>query len=294
MVSNAFQASSTKDDMREAYQHYLEVRTSLFHFGKFPQALESQEEKQKLESEVMKQEAINRSVQNSIEYSMMVVPEREVDQALNEIYDQLTEHTADDFRLEDFGLTHGQMREAVEFDLRVAAVLNYIAEQEPSISDTDAELFFRMHPERFVIPEKRGARHILITINDEYKENRRSEARSRMKGVLDALVDDPDKFEKLAKAHSECPTALEGGMLGTLTQGQLYPELEAVLFSLEEGEISDIVESELGFHILACDSIEPQSEIEFETVKEKIKTALRKRNQRAAQRRWLSDRSKFS
>lgn len=292
MASNVLVSEDMQDNSRDGYRYYLEVRTSLYHFGKFPQSLESDEEKAKLAEEVLKQQAINQTVQASNEYAMVVVPEKEVEEALNEIYDQLSENTPEDFQLEQFGLSHEILREAVELDLRIAAVFNYIAEQEAHISDTDAELFYYMHPERFMVPEKRQARHILITINDDYKENKRSHAHARINAVLEELYKDVDKFEDLAIANSECPTALEGGLLGVLSPGQLFPELDAVLFSLEEGEISPITESEMGFHILTCDSIEPQVDVVFEDVKEKIKSALRKRNQRAAQRKWLSERSK--
>jgi len=61
-----------------------------------------------------------------------------------------------------------------------------------------------------------------------------------------------NKFADLALKHSECPTALQGGVLGIVPRGKLYPELDAVLFSLKVGAVSDIVESEIGFHLLLC------------------------------------------
>jgi len=274
----------------DSYQAYLEVRTALFHFGRFPSQLEDQEERKKLAEEVAKQQAINTAVQSSEEYVRMVVPEQELDMAVQEIYEQIPEEVELDSLLVENGLTLGSLRDAVETDLRVAAVLNYIAEQQPEVTEVDAELFYQLHSDRFVIPEQRTVRHILVTINDEYKENQRDVALARINKAHKELVKKPFKFAKFAKSTSECPTALEGGLLGTTSAGQLYPELDEVLFEMEEGEISEVVESELGFHILLCESITPEVKPPFEEMKEKIRASLRKRNQRTAQRQWLQQR----
>lgn len=290
MVNSVPLHSDSSDNQMDPYRHYLEVRTSLFHFGQLPGALEKEEDRRKLLQEVVKQESINHTVQTTPEYAMMVLSDQEIDEALSEIYQQLKGQDDVEAQLEQLGFTDEQLREAVIHDLRVAAVLNYVAEQEAPVTDMDAELFYRMHIDQFTKPEKRTARHILVTINDDYKENSRSEAKKRINDIHTKLKGQPEQFEKLAKAHSECPTALEGGVLGHLNKGQLYPELDAVLFSLKEGEIAPVTESELGFHIMMCEIIEPSAEIPFEQVREKIKSALRKRNQRSAQRRWLKDR----
>ncbi len=278
----------------ERYDAYLHIRTSLFHFGHFPSDIEDDAERKKLTEEVVKQRAINQSVLSSPEYSMMVVPEQELEQSLNEIYEQIPDETDLDALLIKNGLTQSSLRDSIELDLRVAAVLYYIAEQQPEVTDVDAELFYHLHTDRFVIPEQRTARHILITINDDFAENNREAASSRIKSVQKELLNKPFKFEKLAKANSECPTAMEGGLLGTLAAGQLYPEIDAVLFKMDEGQISEVIESSLGFHVLKCDAISPQRETAFAEVKDKVKSALRKRNQRVAQRQWLQQRMKVT
>lgn len=279
-------------DAGDAYQAYLRVRTSLYHFSRLPSDVEDESDRKKLDTEVLKQQAINRSVQSSSEYARMVVTEQELGLALREIYDQVPEQLDLDEVLQSNGLNQDSLRKAIELDLRVAAVLNYIAEQQPEVSDVDAELFFQLHTERFVVPEQRVARHILVTINDQYPENKRDVALARIKKVQRELVKKAFKFEKLAKSTSECPTALEGGLLGAVSLGQLYPDVEAVLFAMEEGAVSDVVESPLGFHVLKCESITPRRDMPFQDVRDKVKTALRKRNQRAAQRQWLQQRMK--
>ena len=65
----------------------------------------------------------------------------------------------------------------------------------------------------------------------------------------------------MALKYSECPTALNGGLLGTVHRGKLYPELEPVAFALQPGELSAVATSPMGVHLLRCDNIEPAREL---------------------------------
>lgn len=277
----------------QAYWCYLELRTSLFHFSKLPESL-APEERKKLKVEVLKQERINEIVRHSGEYSMMVIPEVEIENALNEIYAQFEKESDADKQLVNVGLDRATLKDVVARDLRVAAVLNYIGEQNSEVNDTDAELFYRMHQDKFRLNERRRASHILITVNSAYKENKRQHARARIEVIYDKLISDSSQFEKLAKTNSECPTALEGGQLGVVEQGQLFPELGQALFALDEGHISAIVETELGFHVIRCDDVIHSQLLPFSEVREKIKNTLLKRNQRSAQKNWLKERSNIT
>ena len=88
--------------------------------------------------------------------------------------------------------------------------------------------------------------------------------------------------------HSECPTALQKGELGVFRKGQLYPEVEAALFRLKEGKLSDIVETEAGFHIVKCGKIHPAETIPFKKAQAKIRKIMQETTQRTCQRNWLA------
>ena len=92
----------------------------------------------------------------------------------------------------------------------------------------------------------------------------------------------------LAEAHSECPTALEQGLLGEVARGKLYPELEAVLFTLQEGHFGGPVETRLGFHLIFCERIHPAQAPPFTKVRDAIRTRLVERSRRDCQQAWLA------
>jgi len=271
------------------YDVYRELRTALHMFQKFPRDLDDSE-RQKLTQEVVKQSAIEEAVLRSKESSEVYVPKDVERASVEEIIAQFSEPQILESNLQQYGIDLAMFEDAVARDLKVSAVLDYIADQSELVSDLDAELFYQLHTDRFSLPERRKVRHILITINDEFKDNVRENSQARAKEVLHKLKHSSLKIEKLAKQYSECPTAIEGGLLGTLAKGQLYPELDDVLFGMAVGEISDMIESPLGFHILQCDEVIPSQLASFAEVGEKIKRSLYERNRRAYQKQWLTKR----
>jgi len=97
------------------------------------------------------------------------------------------------------------------------------------------------------------------------------------------------RFGALARRHSECPTALEDGSLGEVRRGQLYPELDALLFRLAEGEAGGPVESELGLHLLYRERIHGARILPFSKARDRIRCLLLERQRHKCQRAWLAE-----
>ncbi len=175
----------------------------------------------------------------------------------------------------------------MHYELKVEAVLEKILADKAAVSDTDVEIYYLQHPEKFQLPETRTARHILITINDEYEENRRDRAMQRITALQNRLLDREAEFTALAQRHSECPTAMQEGLLGRVKPEQLYPQLDKTLFQMEEGALSGVVESPVGLHLLLCERIHPAEYRHFEQVKEKLREHLEKKKRKHILNEWL-------
>ena len=118
----------------------------------------------------------------------------------------------------------------------------YVAEEKPAIPDEDLEAFYRQNISRYSMPEQRRARHILIKTSEEDSEDVLAEKRNMALQVLE-LAKSGEDFAELAKQYSEGPTGPRGGDLGAFTRGRMVKPFEDAAFSLNEGEISDIVET---------------------------------------------------
>jgi nitrogen fixation protein NifM len=189
------------------------------------------------------------------------------------------------------GLNEDIVRESLTEALRVEAVLDLIASRGRIVDETEATLFYYLHPEKFEKPEVRAARHILITENDDYQENSETESFLRIQAIGERLQQHPKRFAEQALKHSECPTGLNGGTLGQVPKGVLYQELDRVLFTMNEGEVSLPVQSELGWHLLFCEKIYPAHSLPLFKVLPDIKRELQSRQNKRTQKIWLKNRA---
>ncbi|MCG7894087.1 MAG: nitrogen fixation protein NifM [Candidatus Thiodiazotropha taylori] len=224
----------------------------------------------------------------SKEAETVIVSEQQLDSAIQEVaerYQSNEEFTSD---LQDNGLDVDGLRSALYRELLFDGVMQKVASRGADINDLDIQLFYEMHHDRFQTPETRIARHILITINPDFPENTRSAAYSRMENVIEKLAGRVNRFEQFAKRYSECPTAMEGGKLGEISRGQLYEALDAELFNMQLDEISPIVESDMGLHILYCEKIKPAKRVPLSKAAPRIREILTERQRRNCQKSWLN------
>ncbi len=139
------------------------------------------------------------------------------------------------------------------------------------VSDAAVEAFYENNRERFGQPEERRARHILIQVPPGASGDETDAARTRATDLLDQLRDAPDRFEELAREHSEDPgSAAQGGDLGYFGPGAMVAEFEDAVFALAEGEISDVVQSDFGFHVIQLTGIQPTTVLPLESVRDEI------------------------
>jgi peptidyl-prolyl cis-trans isomerase C len=249
----------------------------------------SAEELQALEPKARQSQALESLVLSSPEAADTMIPESRIEQAVAEVrgrYENTEAFIAD---LAGNGLDEATLRSALQRELIFDGVMQRVASRRQAISEVDERLFFEMHRERFTQPEQRTARHILITINDDYAENSREAARARIDKLHTTLGGDTKGFAALARRHSECPTAMQDGQLGAVKRGQLFPSLEQALFALPAGGVSEPVESDLGFHILWCERIQPERTVDFAQARGRIRQALEERAARDSQRHWIAE-----
>jgi peptidyl-prolyl cis-trans isomerase C len=230
-------------------------------------------------------------VLRSDEAQQVVIPDAQLERALTEVEQRYTSRAELEDDLARNGLDPDQLRRALRRELIFDAVMQRVGARHAPVTETDERIFFELHRDRFGRPECRSARHILITINDDYPDNSRETARARIEAVAarlhDASGDLLQRFADAAARTSECPTALDGGQLGRVSRGQLYPPVDAALFALQPGTLSGVVETELGFHLILCEEVHPDRSVPFTEVRERIHQALEQRRRKQQQRQWL-------
>lgn len=131
-------------------------------------------------------------------------------------------------------------------------------------------------PARFRAPPLWEASHILVAC-DPRNEAARSEAQVRAQALILQILDQPRRFERLARENSDCSSRGEGGMLGQLGPGDTVPEFEAALRGLGEGEITpEPVLTRFGWHVIRLDAAAEGAPLPYETVRPRITEAMEK------------------
>ena len=273
-------------DLPPAFSYHL-LRNALDGFSKnIPQL--APEEYQQAYQRASKSYELESLVLESAEADGVIISEKSLDHSLQEVAARYGDHREFAADMEANGLDETGLREALGRELKFDSVMNKVAAKSAIVTDIDVQLFYEMHLDRFTAPELRHARHILITVNPEFVENSREAALARMEQLVEKLAGRTNRFADFAKRNSECPTAMEGGKLGEIKRGQLYPELDAMLFSMEEETISPIVESEMGFHVLYCEKIKPGKRTPLSKATLRIRELLQERRRRNCQKEWLT------
>jgi peptidyl-prolyl cis-trans isomerase D len=137
-------------------------------------------------------------------------------------------------------------------------------------NDEELHALYDEHADRYVKPERRRARHILVSLPPDAGPDAEKKAREKAESLL-ARLEKGESFEALAKeASDDSGSASKGGDLGFITKGMMTPEFEKAAFALKKGEHSGIIKSPFGFHIIEVTDIEPRQTRPFDEVRDEL------------------------
>jgi peptidyl-prolyl cis-trans isomerase C len=169
--------------------------------------------------------------------------------------------------------------------LILAAREKYAQEVDLPSFDALAKERYLLDKDKYAVKEKIKASHIFFDANNErLKEEKLPEAEA----ILERLRNGED-FEKLAKEYSKDSSATKGGDLGWFTRGRMVKPFEDVAFSLDVGEISDVVQTEFGLHIIKLVDREEGRHLDFNEVSDKIKSDLKSEYIKEKVKTWFKE-----
>lgn len=144
-----------------------------------------------------------------------------------------------------------------------------------SVSEKDLKEFYDKNKAQFKKPEMVEASHILIKPEKDTPEAKAA-AKKKAEKILERLTKGGESFEKLAEQESACPSGKSNkGSLGKFARGQMVKEFEDAAFALEPGQLSKVVETKYGYHIIKVTGKEKEKQYPFDQVKAFIEQRLR-------------------
>jgi len=218
---------------------------------------------------LLKQEAAARKV---------VVPDADVEARIAEIKKQFPSEEVFSQMLEARKMTIAALRADQRDDLAINRMLADALKDKVAATPEQIDTFYQENQERFKQPEQVKASHILISVPQGADAAAKAASRAKAEDILTQVKAGKD-FAALAKENSQDPgSAVNGGDLGYFRQGQMVGPFNEVAFKLAPGTVSDVVETQFGFHIIKVIDKKPAQTAPLEQVRDQLKQYLENQN----------------
>lgn len=198
--------------------------------------------------------------------------------ALNEQIESMRKRFSTEAELKSalsrMNLTEADVKSEIE---RLMAIQKFIDEQifkKVTVSEEESRAYYESHPDLFKKPEQVLASHILIKVDPKAEESKKTEARKTLETIMERLKKGED-FAELAKEFSQDPSSSKGGDLGYFGQGQMVKPFEEAAFALKTGEVSGVVETKFGYHLIKVFDKKDETTMAYEEIKDRLQEHLK-------------------
>jgi peptidyl-prolyl cis-trans isomerase C len=216
----------------------------------------------------------------SSESSEFAATPEEVDKEFSNLKSQFPSEQAFQDQLASESMSPDQLKDILKKDLSVQKLVENKLAARVVISDEDMRRFYDENQDQMRQPEQRKLRHILIRVEQDATPEAKAAARAKIESLREQVVTGGADFAELAKANSEDPGSRDQGGEMTIGRGQTVDSFEKAAFQLDPLEVSPVVETKFGFHIIQLTEAIPAKVIPFDEVSPRIQDYLRQQGVR--------------
>ncbi len=235
---------------------------------------------QLIENKLILQEAVRKGITASKE---------EIDERFEQIKADFDSELQFNIFLESQGLNIDSLKRSIEDNIKIGKATLHIREQaRQKISPKEVLEYYQSHKDDFREEPMARVLHILIRSKDND-----GEALEKTKAVLERLKNGED-FSAVAREVSDGPHAQQGGDLGFIARGQHIPEIDEAVFSLPVGQISDIIKSNIGYHIIMVKQLKKERIKPFAQVQDEVENTILREKAKQLWDEWIEGLKKKS
>ncbi len=226
----------------------------------------------------LKREALDQLIERELLWQAaradgVVAADADVRAALQQIETRLGSRDAFLRKLERAGFDETSYAETIRHELSGASYLVRQSSGPVTVDDDEVATFYRQNQHRFHKPEAARASHILVKLAPNATPEERAAARARIDALRAELQQGAD-FATLARRDSQDSTAASGGDLGEVERGRTVKPFEDALFALAPGQVSEVVSTRFGLHLIKLETLLPAVTQPLAAVQEAIRTRL--------------------
>ena len=193
--------------------------------------------------------------------------------------------------IKELEMDEAELRDYTRRDLVITNFIEQTIVPKITVAEEESKKFYDQNPDKFNRSETVRASHILIGVDAKASAEDKKKAREKVEKLRKDLAGGAD-FAALAKENSTCPSSQQGGDLGFFGKGQMVPAFEQAAFALKPGEVSDIVETQFGYHIIKLLEKKAAETVAFKDVRPRIEEFLKGQKVSAAVNAYLTEAKK--
>lgn len=242
------------------------------------------------EAEAGKKEVLNRMIEdklilNEAKKRNVEAADSEIEDRLNEVKSNFDSNEKFDEILQEEGVALNDLKQRYADQIRVAKLLEIEVRRKVIVNPTESFEYYNLRKEEFVEPEQARLKNILIRPEGDLTDEDARLLSEKILGFLKA----GENFDELALKYSKGPNPDRGGDLGFVKRGQMLEAIEDVVFNLEGGQISEVIKTQLGYHIFKVEEKKPERMKEFNEVKDEIEKRLFFEKGKKRYQEWIEE-----
>jgi parvulin-like peptidyl-prolyl isomerase len=264
----------TEADLEEALNEIMPA--GVFHGGfssKKREEYRPQAFEKMIEKELFYQEAVKKGLK---------VDEEVIKEERNKTIKRLGGKKKFKIALKKAGITDEQYREKLKKKHLVKHFITVEVKEKAQTSDEEVKAYYEANKKKFMRPEARRLKHILISVKPEATAEEWKAKKARAQEVIDKINAGQD-MSTVAWDYSDGPYRVKSGDLGLVHRGRLYPTLEKEVFQLEPGRVSGIIETIYGYHVVRVEEVKPQEQMSLEEVNKSVQKELTEKKEKQLQ-----------
>jgi parvulin-like peptidyl-prolyl isomerase len=217
----------------------------------------------------------------------ITVSDEEVDEKLTQIKSQFASNEEFRSALDSQGLTVNDLKEKYREQIMIQKMINREVRSRVSITPTEVALYYEKNKADFETPEQ--VKVLTIMIRKEGDDPEASAESLKKIKMVELKIAEGEDFSKLAREYSQDPSAVDGGDMGYISRGQMMKKIDEVIFTLKPGEVSETIETPIGYHIFKIIDIRQPGTEPFEEARLQIENFLFQEKAKERFNEWMNE-----
>jgi len=212
----------------------------------------------------------------------------QIDQQLEDIKARFSSQAEFETVIAQMELSETDLKSQIERNMAIRELIESHVSQKITITDQETKAYYDSNPKLFKKPEQVKASHILIKVDANATETQKAQARIEIVTIQQKLKNGED-FATLAKEYSQGPSSVRGGDLGYFGHGQMVKPFEDAAFALKPNEVSEIVETRFGYHLIKVVDKRPATTMAYAEVKDQLNRSLKRQKIEEGAKRFIDN-----